>query len=126
MASTKTKVKGFVAGAMLVPVFGVATHLFMGFASGHYDDFTLPTDKEYSLKYRFENAYTFNVPEEHQKYIKWVRRYPGDNIVAQPTDYMGAPYVAYPAMLLFGLMGARYAGTREIMKRRRWQNQYRR
>ena len=113
MAKFKTKLKGFVRGALLVPALGVAAHACMGGLSNNYYRFNWPTDEEYSLKYRFETAYSFNTPAEHKTYTTWDYIYRDGQREGHKTPYLASPYATYPAMVLCGLIGARRAARRK-------------
>ncbi len=122
MSSMNTKVKGFLKGALLVPMMGLVAHEVMGFLSNNYElnvnaDWNWPTDSSYSLKHRFETAYSFNTPEDHKTYRFYDSTWEGGMLHhGQGTEvpyWPTSPYVTYAAMLACGLLGARRAARRE-------------
>lgn len=122
MSLMNAKAKGFIKGALLVPMLGLVAHGVMGLASSNYEinmhaDWNVPTDDSYSLKHRFETAYSFNTPENHKTYTYYNPTWhdgmldhgQGEQVPYWPTS----PYVTYGAMLACGLLGARRAARRE-------------
>lgn len=113
MRAFKTKLKGFVQGVAMVPISLAAAHAIMGVVSDNYYDFKMPEDRDYSLKYRFETAFSFNTPDEHKVYMFWTRAGRADRPEGFCTNYLMGPYATYPAMVLAGLLGAKYAARKE-------------
>lgn len=101
MSSIKTKATGFIIGAAMIPLMGVGAHaLGAALQDGVMND--------YSLHHRFETAYSFKTPEDHKHYTFIASH---DNPLADSDThrYPASPYATYPAMLVFGLLGARAA-----------------
>lgn len=116
------KVKGFLKGALLVPAMGLVAHGVMGLASDNYElnvnaDWNWPTDDSYSLKHRFETAYSFNTPQDHKTYRFYDSTWSDGMLYhgqGKEVPYWPAsPYVTYSAMLACGLLGARRAARHE-------------
>ena len=101
-----SKIKGFIVGtaigASVIPAAGVLAHFGMMIASDPY----VPKG-DYSLKNRFECAYCWNVPESHRQYTR-MRELPSGWTQDEKTLYMAHPLATYPAILVFGLLGARH------------------
>lgn len=101
MSDFKNKAKSFMIGAALVPAAGLLAH--MGGAIHPYAE-----SEDYSLKHRYECAYSFNTPEEHKHYTVTSWDTPEfDGIPDQKKSYLASPWAMYPAMLGLGLLGAR-------------------
>ena len=87
--------------ALLVPVLGVLAHI----GGGTLTDASL---HNYSLKNRFETAYSFNTPEEHKSYYYTMDAFYPDEY--HKTYYLASPYATYGVIALGGLAGLLLGG----------------
>lgn len=95
--------------AMIIPVLGFAGHMVRYAGDCHLDN--------YSLKNRFETAYSFKTPESHKYYYET----PIINGYEAPTSkepYWASPYATYGLIALAGLGGALIGGkfSAEVIK----------
>ena len=110
-------IKGFISGAVLGCVIfcalGLAAHVFVGFWTP-----AIPTERcdDYSLRNRFECAFSFNTPERHKYYYD---SYPDgpSGTPAGEQRYLAHPLFTYPLILLCGIVGA-LAGIGEAEKKK--------
>ena len=87
--------------AIAIPVLGLAGHMVKYIGDSSLDN--------YSLKNRFETAYSFKTPESHKYYYET----PIINGYEAPTSkepYWASPYATYGLIALAGLGGALVGG----------------
>lgn len=106
-------VKGAFVVAVAVPTLGLLAHIAPTFG-----DVNLGND--YSLKNRFETAYSFNTPEQH-KYYHATPVVNGYNTETTKERYMASPYATYGVIALGAMAGA--AGAVAFAEEKRKQNQ---
>ncbi len=97
-----------------IPVGGVLAH---GARSLLSDDYL---HNNYSLKHRFETAYSFDTPEAHKYYTCT----PTINGYSQETEqqrYLASPYATYGTMAFAGLAGAVLGGGAALAATKRRQ-----
>ena len=101
-------------GGVIIPVGGLVAH-----GAKYAGEETLAG---YSLRNRFETAYSFNTPESHKYYYST----PIVNGYAQETckeEYFASPYATYGATAGAGLAGAILLGGAGIVMAKRKEKQ---
>ena len=95
--------------ALIIPILGLAVH-----GVKYFGDDSL---KNYSLKNRFETAYSFNTPEDH-KYYRETPVINGYEVGTRKEPYLASPYATYGLIALAGLGGALIGGkfSAEVIK----------
>lgn len=102
--------------AAVIPAGGLLAHGARKFLS---DDYVHP---DYSLKNRFETAYSFKTPDSH----KYYHSTPVINGYSQETiqeKYLASPYATYGALCIYGLAGAIFFGAAGLAAAKRKENQ---
>ncbi|MBE6461864.1 MAG: hypothetical protein E7006_03425 [Alphaproteobacteria bacterium] len=102
--------------AAVIPVGGLFAHGAREFLS---DDYMHP---DYSLKNRFETAYSFKTPDAHKYYhsTPMINGY-SQGIVQE--KYLASPYATYGALCGAGLAGAIFLGAAGLAAAKRKENQ---
>lgn len=95
--------------AIAIPVLGLAGHMVKYIGDSFLDN--------YSLKNRFETAYSFNTPEDH-KYYRETPVINGYEAETRKEPYLASPYATYGLIALAGLGGALIGGkfSAEVIK----------
>ncbi len=107
---------GTLATAIIIPIMGLAAH-----GVKYLGDEKL---ENYSLKNRFETAYSFNTPKEHKYYYSTpvINGYEKDHETTREY-YLASPYATYSVMALGGLTGAIALGGAGIILAKRRENE---
>lgn len=111
--SVNGAVTGAFAVAIVIPALGLLAHIAPTFGDVYLEG-------DYSLKNRFETAYSFNTPEEHKYYhaTPVINGYGADTTKER---YLASPFATYGAIALGAMAGA--AGAIAIAEEKRKQNQ---
>jgi len=99
-------VKTAAFSAVAIPILGLGVHVFRYMGNADLSN--------YSLKNRFETAYSFKTPNSHKHYMLNPKLYMYDDY--EPRPYLASPYATYGAILLFGLAGAASGAKSEKRK----------
>lgn len=108
-------ISGTLVATITIPTLGLVAHgaQYLGEAYIHGD---------YSLKNRFETAYSFKTPDAH-KYYHYTPYMNGYSQDSERTRYLASPYATYGTTAAAGIAGAILLGGAGIALAKRKENE---